>query len=123
MTQQAPPGGFEADLVAWGRIITLETRGRVTGTPRRVSVGFVEEASGALLVAATSEMTQWARNLEAEPACAVERAGVRQRFEAVQLRGAEHDHAVGSLILKYGTPSEALGAGPAFRLEPIAAPT
>jgi hypothetical protein len=39
-------------------------------------------------------------------------------FEAVAepLDGAARNAAIASLILKYGTPAERLGRGPAFRL-------
>jgi hypothetical protein len=41
-------------------------------------------------------------------------------FEAIaeELDGADHARAVRELILRYGTPSEGLGAGPSFRLRP-----
>jgi hypothetical protein len=35
---------------------------------------------------------------------------------AVALSGADHSDAIVALILRYGTPAERLGAGPAFRL-------
>ena len=37
---------------------------------------------------------------------------------AERLEGDDHHRAVVALILKYGTPAERLGAGPAFRLLP-----
>ena len=116
MSGPAEPRSLEEDLAAWGRVITLETRGRTSGGPRQVTIGFVEEPGGALAIAASSESTHWALNLLAEPACTVEREGVRRRCEAVALRGPDHHRTVQALILKYGTPAEQLGAGPAFRL-------
>jgi deazaflavin-dependent oxidoreductase (nitroreductase family) len=110
---------FESDLLAWGRVIALETRGRRSGQPRRVNVGFVEGSDGSFLVAASSGSANWALNLQAHPICHTERSGLRETRRAVPLLGAERDHVIQSLILKYGTPSEALGAGPAFRLEPV----
>ncbi len=105
-------------LAGWGKVALLETRGRVTGAPARAAVGFVEEPDGSLLVAAGSADAGWARNLEAEPACRV-RIGARA-FDATAepLDRVGLVRAVRELILKYGTPSEALGAGPAFRLRP-----
>ncbi len=111
---------MEHDLVRWGKVIILETVGRHSGRPRRVTVGFTEDPSGALLVAADDDATHWARNLLRERDCWVERVGTRARFRAVRLGGSDHDTAVMALILKYGTPSERLGGGPAFRLEPVA---
>ncbi len=111
---------MEDDLVRWGKVITLETRGRRSGLPRRVTIGFVDERDGTLLVAAADDATSWAANLAAEPACHVERDGRRARYLALALEGADHATAVSALILKYGTPSERLGGGPAFRL--VAAP-
>ncbi len=110
---------MEDELVAWGKVITLETVGRHSAQRRRVTIGFTEDPSGALLVAAADDATHWARNLLREPDCWVERVGTRGRFRAVRLGGSDHDAAVMALILKYGTPSERLGEGPAFRLEPI----
>jgi deazaflavin-dependent oxidoreductase (nitroreductase family) len=109
---------LEADLTATGRTITLETRGRASGRPRRVTIGFVAEPDGSLLVAASSDGTHWARNLAAEPACSVEYAGRRLPCQAERLAGSPAHAAVAALILKYGTPAERLGAGPAFRLVP-----
>jgi hypothetical protein len=80
-------------------------------------VGFVEEASGALLVAAGSADADWVRNLEAEPRCRVTIGAITTDRVAVRLEGADHHRAIVELILRYGTPAERLGAGPAFRLE------
>ena len=111
-----PGRSMEADLTAWGRVITLETQGRRSGLPRRVSVGFVSEGGNDLLVAAGDADTHWAQNLIAEPRCRVELAGVRSRRRAELLGDEERRATVNGLILKYGTPAERLGAGPAFRL-------
>jgi len=42
----------------------------------------------------------------------------RRVVEAELLEGADANRAVRELILRYGTPAERLGAGPAFRLRP-----
>ena len=110
---------MEEDLAAWGKTITLETTGRRSGQIRRVSVGFVEVPDGALLVAASDEASDWARNLLASPRCDVVRSGTRRPHRAALLEGRARQDAIVALILKYGTPSERLGAGPAFRLMPL----
>lgn len=110
---------MEDDLVADGRIARIETRGRTSGEPRLVSVGFVSESDGSLLIAARSASTAWAMNLLADPACRVV-VGAR-RFDAVAepLGRDEHIRAIRALIVRYGTPSEDLGRGPSFRLRPV----
>jgi deazaflavin-dependent oxidoreductase (nitroreductase family) len=111
----------EDDLVAWGRVLRLETRGRVTGSPVRVAVGFVEAPDGSLLVAAGDPGADWARNLLEEPAARVTIGERSFAVRARELTGAEAASAVRDLILRYGTPSERLGGGPVFALEPLPA--
>jgi deazaflavin-dependent oxidoreductase (nitroreductase family) len=114
---------MEDDLVAWGRVVKLETQGRRSGRPVPVVVGFVEQAAGTIVVAATSPDAAWALNLLADPRC---RATIGARtWDAVArpLDGAEHAAAVRDLILRYGTPSEGLGSGPSFELTPAEAPS
>ena len=109
---------MNADLVAHGRVMRIETRGRRSGEPRTATIGFVEAADGSFIVAATPG-SHWGENLLVDPAC---RATVGDRtFEAVAtpLEGADHAEAIRELILRYGTPSEGLGRGPSFRLVPI----
>jgi deazaflavin-dependent oxidoreductase (nitroreductase family) len=112
---------LDDDLLAVGKVILLVTRGRRSGQPRQATIGFVAQSDGSLLVAAGAESTNWARNLVVEPACIVQRLDQRRRFRAERLSGPQHHAAVSALILKYGTPAERLGAGPAFRLWPEAA--
>lgn len=84
-----------------------------------VAVGFAEEPDGSLLVAAGDPDADWARNLEAAPSC---RLTVGERsWDAVAepLGPADAAAAVRDLILRYGTPAERLGRGPAFRLRPV----
>jgi hypothetical protein len=90
----------------------------MTGQPVTTAVGFVEEPSGSLLVAAGDDETHWGRNLLAEPRCRGTRGGVTTTYRAMLLDGAERNAAITALILAYGTPSERLGAGPSFRLVP-----
>jgi deazaflavin-dependent oxidoreductase (nitroreductase family) len=104
------------DLVAWGRVIELETRGRRTGLPRRVAVGYVDEPDGALAVSATDPETQWARNLLADPRCRIRDDDGWRECVATALDGDAHRATVTALVLRYGTPAERLGSGPSFRL-------
>ena len=112
---------MEDDLVASGRFVRIDTRGWQSGRARTVTIGFVEDdesTPGALLVAAGSVDSAWARNLIAEPACRVT-LGDRS-FDAIAepLGPDEHARAVRELILRYGTPAEGLGHGTSFRLRP-----
>jgi deazaflavin-dependent oxidoreductase (nitroreductase family) len=109
---------MEDDLVAWGRVLRIETRGRVTGNPARAVVGFVEREGGALAVAAGSPDAAWGRNLLVDPACVVTLGDATWPAIARELDGPEHAAVVRDLILRYGTPSEGLGDGPTFELRP-----
>jgi deazaflavin-dependent oxidoreductase (nitroreductase family) len=112
---------MEDELVTSGRFVRIETRGEQSGLARAVTVGFIddERVPGALLVAAGSGDTAWARNLLADPACRVRVAD--RSFEAVAepLDAIDHARAVRELILRYGTPAEGLGHGTSFRLRPV----
>jgi deazaflavin-dependent oxidoreductase (nitroreductase family) len=112
-------GSLDEDLASWGKVITLITRGRTSGRPRRVALGFVEDADGSLLVAAADDLAEWALNLFADPGCHVERDGRSMACRAEPLDPAAHHATVAALILKYGTPAERQGGGPAFRLVPL----
>jgi deazaflavin-dependent oxidoreductase (nitroreductase family) len=110
------------DLVAWGRVLRIETTGRVTGQPARATVGFVERTPGVVVVAAGSPDAHWALNLLADPRCLLTIGGATYDAVARPLAGEEHAAAVRDLILRYGTPSEGLGAGPSFELRRVARP-
>lgn len=69
-----------------------------------------------MLVAAGSDDTDWGRNLFADPQCVVTVAGERWAGVAEPLEATEAALAVRELILRYGTPAERLGRGPAFRI-------
>jgi len=112
------PDAYGEQLAAWGKVVLLETTGRVSGQPRRTAVGFVEEPDGSLLVAAGSEAAQWAANLLAHPACRGMIGEAWRAYVAEEIEGPDHSRAIAELILRYGTPAEGLGAGPAFRLRP-----
>jgi deazaflavin-dependent oxidoreductase (nitroreductase family) len=116
----ASPPGLEDGLVAAGRVVRIETRGRVSGRPAQAVVGFVEREGGSLAVAAGSHRASWALNLVANPACRLTVGDRTWDAVAVELTGPGQAAAVRDLILRYGTPAEGLGAGPAFELAPLA---
>ena len=105
-------------LAGWGLAALVETRGRVSGRPARAHVGFVEEPDGSIIVAAGLG-AHWAANLLSEPACIVTIGERSFQGVAEPLAGAEFATAIRELILRYGTPAERLGSGPAFRIRPI----
>jgi deazaflavin-dependent oxidoreductase (nitroreductase family) len=112
--------GIGEQLADWGKVVQVETLGRVSGRPVEVALGYVEAPDGSLLVAAGSPEADWARNLEADPACRVRLAEATWLARAEPVEGAEASAAVRDLILRYGTPAERLGRGPVFRLRPVA---
>jgi deazaflavin-dependent oxidoreductase (nitroreductase family) len=112
------PDDYGEQLAAWGKVVLLETTGRVSGRTVRAAVGFVAEADGSLLVAAGSPSANWAANLVADPACHGTIGAARLAYRAEEIEGPDRARAIAELILKYGTPAERLGAGPAFRLRP-----
>lgn len=88
----------------------------MTGRVVAAAVGFIEEPDGSLLVAAGDPDADWARNLEADPACGLTVGDRSWAAVAEPLGPAEAARTVAELILRYGTPAERLGRGPAFRL-------
>lgn len=106
-------------LVAWGRVIRVATRGRNSGRTQLATIGFVEEPDGSLLVAAGDPDADWALNLFETPRCQVTLAAQSFVATAEPLIEDEHNRAVRELVLRYGTPSERLGLGPSFRLRPV----
>jgi len=110
---------LEDDLVRWGRVIRIETRGRISGRPTSAAVGFVERPDGSMVVAAGTPGTNWALNLLTDPRCRLSLGDAAWDAIAQPLEGPEHAQAVRDLILRYGTPAESLGAGPAFALTPV----
>jgi deazaflavin-dependent oxidoreductase (nitroreductase family) len=95
--------------------------GRQSGSSREVTVGYVDEPDGSILVAAGSPNRGWAANLLADPRLTVHAGGRSFAAEAEELddRDPRRARAVRELILRYGTPSEALGSGPVFALHPV----
>jgi deazaflavin-dependent oxidoreductase (nitroreductase family) len=88
----------------------------VTGRPTEVALGYVEDPDGSLLVAAGADDADWARNLEADGRCRVSIGEATWSALAEPLDALQSQRAVRELILRYGTPAERLGRGPAFRL-------
>jgi deazaflavin-dependent oxidoreductase (nitroreductase family) len=113
------PDAYGEQLAAWGKVAMLETTGRVSGRAIRTAVGFVADPDDSLLVAAGNPGADWAANLRAQPACHGTISGERRAYRAEELEGPDRARAIAELILKYGTPAESLGAGPAFRLRPL----
>lgn len=116
MTDDRPIGDI---LAEHGRVVLLTTHGRVSGRPASAAVGFIEEPDGALLVAAGSTNADWALNLTADPDVSASWGGRTRRFRAELLDTDAFAAAIRQLILRYGTPAEGLGSGPAFRLHPL----
>lgn len=94
----------------------IETVGRLSGRPSTSPVGFIEGPDRSLVVAAGDESADWAQNLRAQPTCTATIGDVRLTYVATEVYDAERAAAIRDLILKYGTPAERLGRGPAFRL-------
>lgn len=109
------------ELTAWGKVVRIETRGRVSGRTVVAAVGFVEDDDGGLLVAAGDPEADWALNLEANPRCRLTIGDRSWEAVAEPLDRAAAAAAVAALILRYGTPAERLGRGPAFRLVAVEA--
>ena len=110
---------MEDDLVTGGRVLQIQTRGRVTGRPALAVVGFVARPGNSLVIAAGSPTADWAQNLLSEPACRITIGVATFAATAVELVGTGHATAVRDLILKYGTPAEGLGRGPSFEVRPL----
>ncbi|CAN5725597.1 hypothetical protein BH24CHL5_BH24CHL5_12810 [soil metagenome] len=104
-------------LVGWGKVALLESRGRTTGRRARAAVGFVAGSDDALFIAAGSESSDWALNLRADGRCRVTIGDEATDYLAREVEDADRSNALGALILKYGTPAERLGHGPVFRLD------
>jgi deazaflavin-dependent oxidoreductase (nitroreductase family) len=111
---------MDDELVAAGRYARLDLRGRRSGRRRSVTVGFVEHPDGTLLVAGLPN-ARWTDNLMDDPHCRITIAGRTWSARAEPLDGPEFAAAIRELILRYGTPAERLGLGPAFRLRPVSA--
>jgi hypothetical protein len=114
---------MDDDLVATGRYARLEFASIDPERPRAsVTVGFVELPDGALAVAATAPDARWATSLAQARRARVTIADRSYEATASELAPADpaRNAAIRDLILRYGTPSEGLGLGPVFRLDPVA---
>ncbi|MFL5681133.1 MAG: nitroreductase family deazaflavin-dependent oxidoreductase [Chloroflexota bacterium] len=106
------------DLARDGKAVIVATTGRTSGRPARAAVGFVEHEDGSIVVAAGDPSADWALNLFADPRCTVTLRDRTWPATADVLEGSERNRAIADLILRFGTPAERLGSGPAFRLVP-----
>ena len=107
------------ELAGWGKVALLESIGRKSGKPVSAAVGFIDREDGTLLVAAGSDVSDWALNLRAQPQCRVTIGDRVGNYEATEVaEGPERSRVLVDLVLKYGTPAERLGRGPVFRLMP-----
>ena len=82
--------------------------------------GIAVTAAGAAAAAARAG-AQWADNLLADRRCIVTVGERSWPAVAEELEGPEFARAIREHILRYGTPAEMLGHGPAFRVRPVAA--
>ena len=105
---------LEEELVASGRYLRLE----VAGAASPVVVGFVERGDGSLVIAGGLDAA-WADRLRADARARVTIGERTFEVEAAELDPPEHAAAIRDLILRYGTPAERLGSGPAFVLRPV----
>jgi deazaflavin-dependent oxidoreductase (nitroreductase family) len=112
------PDPVAAAMADVGDVAVIEVPGRRTGRLRRTGVGYVREPDGSLLVAASTDHTAWARNIEAAGRCRVLVGSTSGDYDVQRLADDQRGPVVVALILRYGTPAERLGAGPAFRLIP-----
>jgi deazaflavin-dependent oxidoreductase (nitroreductase family) len=112
---------MDADLASDERFARLRTRGRHSGEPRFVTVGYVAEPDGSILVAAGAPDSAWASNLLVAPEVEVTIGGRAFAGLADVLDDGDprRGRVVRELILRYGTPSEGLGSGPIFRIRRI----
>jgi deazaflavin-dependent oxidoreductase (nitroreductase family) len=89
----APGGSLDDALVAEGKYVRLETRGRQSGLPRVVTVGFVPAGDGTILVVARHGAA-WAENLLDDPRCRVTVGDRTWDADAEPLEGADFGFAI-----------------------------
>lgn len=100
-----------------GYVGDLITTGRRNGRPHSVTVGFVRDRDGTILVAAQRPNSAWAGNLGKDPRCEFTVRGSARRVVARELSGTEREAAIRRIRMRYaGDPR--YGPGPAFRLWP-----
>ena len=78
MSETGPHDRMEQELADWGKAIVLETRGRHSGLPRRVTIGFAESGDELLVAVGRAPNTD---------GLGLEEAGVRDNmaFESVTI--------------------------------------
>ncbi|TAL09404.1 MAG: nitroreductase family deazaflavin-dependent oxidoreductase, partial [Chloroflexota bacterium] len=86
-------------LIEWGKVVRIETRGRTSGRAVAVAVGFLDEPDGSLLVASGEPDADWARNLEADVRCRLTIGDRSWDAVAEPLDRAEAARAVAGMIL------------------------
>ena len=98
-----------------GYVGDLITTGRRSGRPRRVTVGFVRDRDGTILVAAQVPASAWAANLGSDPRCEFTVRGRSRRYVARELSDPERAAVIRRIRRRYVGDSR-YGRGPAFRL-------
>ncbi len=94
---RATGGVGQLGPVEFARLAVLTTRGRRTGRPHTVAVGYARDPDGHPLLFASSNAAprdpDWYRNIEADPRVHIEITGAEWDAEAETLTGAERDDA------------------------------
>jgi deazaflavin-dependent oxidoreductase (nitroreductase family) len=100
-----------------GYVGDLITTGRRSGRPHSVTVGFVRDRDGTILVAAQRPNSAWAGNLGKVPRCEFTVRRSTRRLVARELSGTEREAAIRRIRRRYAGDRR-YGLGPAFRLLP-----
>ena len=108
---------MEADLLAWGKTITPRDHRTPQRASTAVTIGFVEQEHGVAARGGQLDARTGPPTCRPEPH-APWSSRHRRRVPAIPLDEPAAGRGRSGLILKYGTPAERLGAGPAFRLDP-----
>ena len=100
-----------------GYIGDLTTTGRRSGRLHSVTVGFVRDRDGSILVAAQRPGSAWAGNLGKDPRCVFTVRRSIRHLVARELSGTEREAAIRRIRRRYAGDRR-YGLGPAFRLCP-----
>ncbi len=100
-----------------GYVGDLTTTGIRSGRAHNVTVGFVRDGDGTILVAAQGPKSAWAANLGSHPRCEFAVRGKARRYVARQLSGTEREGAIRRIRKRYVGDAR-YGRGAAFRLSP-----
>ncbi len=110
-------------MAASGRFLLIETVGRRTGKRHQTPVGFERAGDGSLYVGAGAASAHWAHNLLVRPTCRASVDGTTHTYRAEPLAGDARDTALRAIKGRYGPGmADRIGAGPVFRLVPLATP-